>query len=154
MYFTTLLILMLVMQAPTPGATSSSGIKVIQIEGGQGLILPVTVSTPWDSNAGTRWEPTEAQARDAEACLKSFLRKGNSSDQRWILQHLRRYKRQYAGISRYGKHQIVLNFFIDEQGLGWTSRFVQIDDGGRTVFQIFYDPASKTCFDFRMNGEA
>ena len=102
------------------------------------------------------WTPSEVDIRSLEQALPSFLAthwpsgRGSRID---ISDH----KRQYFGVTISGSRMVFVNAFCksywDSDG-AWPSHFVFVFDGGSCFFQFFYDPATRSFRDLRVNGFA
>ena len=110
------------------------------------------------------WEPTIDDISRAEKCLRQFLVSAENDTQldayqkenaAFILKNLEEYRRQYVGIVVDGEKRIWCNsFFFKESFSEWKRLPVDVDDGGRSFWQIEYVVLKDECINFYVHGEA
>ena len=96
------------------------------------------------------WTPTEAEVREAEELLPEYL---DSRDAVSVLRgsglkaQLPRYKRQYWGVIRSGKREILIHFYREDTSVGqkrlWLQGIVAVAGGGAQFFRVTYQPQTK-----------
>jgi hypothetical protein len=102
------------------------------------------------------WTASESDIANMEDRLQEIavLRsKGWPKDLR--ITNPRAFFRQYIGIVVAGRRLIYVNAFafLDSMSM-WRERFVDICDGGTSVWGVLYDPDTKDFFDLSINGVA
>ena len=96
------------------------------------------------------WTPTEADVREAEALLETYLASTEAAVAlrgSRIRAELPRYRRQYWGVVRDGRHRLLFSFFHENtpavaRGL-WQSTVMAVQGGGDHYFRVSYDVDSK-----------
>ncbi len=125
-----------------------------------------------DPNRG--WEPSNDQAIEAERAVHRFMDqagediriafpKGTKPEVEWnrpkvaeIRKRYRRYEIQFIGITSHGVREIFCNYFVPSpsDSVDPSRNFVMVFDGGSFYWQIIYVPATKSCRELSINGEA
>lgn len=128
---------------------------------------------------GQFWEPTLAQAREADHAIEVFFQQSKNNlrlafpdlpddhprakrlkrEITEIADHDTKYGRQFFGANYNGEKYICGNYFyLDENGIvnkEYAQRhFVEVMDGGSHYWFILYSPQTKRCSNLRFNGSA
>jgi len=103
------------------------------------------------------WTPTGKDVLALENGLAPYLQENSKrfySEGIPVWDRLDDYNRQYIGIIIDGRQSMYANYFCDDGGPDWRTRFVIVMDGGDCFFQFKYDTASGEFFDLQVNGSA
>lgn len=108
------------------------------------------------------WRPTPDQVASLERGLAPLLRDslGDGPQNGWFRSHLFIYRRQYAGLVLNGRKIIYVNGFtmplgtVEVDSTRWRETVNVICDGGKGVFGVEYDPATRQFRNLAFNGYA
>ena len=128
-------------QAPKPARIVGPGYDGAIISGdAQRESDPRHVLTPTQV-----WTPAEDDVRQAERFLPEYL---NSPEAAPVLRgsriraELQRYKRQYWGVTRSGRREILIHFYHEDSSVGtkglWLRGIVAVAGGGDQFFRVTY----------------
>jgi len=123
--------------------------KPVQVVGPgyEGAIISVEARLSSDPrhrlSSADMWTPNDADVRAAEQLLPSYI---NSPGARLrgtrIRSELARYRRQYWGVNRNGRREILIQFFHEDTAVGqkgiWRREPVTVRGGGDQFFRIVY----------------
>jgi hypothetical protein len=107
----------------------------------------------WFRSGAEAWAPTAEVVAAAEQAALECIRRSAPA----IFERLEEYRCQYMGFVFDGQRRIYCNFFRhdeDEADEDWRTEPVCVLDGGDDYFHLEYDPDSRTCANFYVNGEA
>jgi hypothetical protein len=69
--------------------------------------------------------------------------------------NLKKYKRQYViVINKKGEKEVWINFLCDVENINWKEDLVDVSDGGSCYFNLKINLATKSCYNFIVNGIA
>lgn len=99
-----------------------------------------------------RIDLTDMEIESAEELLRNHMK----SEHPEIFSKLKRYARQYAGLSLDQERVIYINCFIRHPFPTelWHSQMIWVKDGGNDYFQVMINLNTKQCFNLRINGES
>ena len=102
------------------------------------------------------WSPATDDILKLEEELAEYLEQNSTYfyHQPPVWERLDEYHRQYMGIERNGRRIIYGNFFCDNFGWDWLTKFVFAIDGGECYFQVEYDVEDCEFIKLRVNGES
>ena len=106
---------------------------------------------------GPYWTPTRQQIAELEKILPQYVESNVPAHYSNLKTDLADYKRQYYGITRFGKKVVYVSAFCKEhwsRNDTWITGFVFAIDGGECFFQLTYDPEVKEILTFTVSGEA
>jgi hypothetical protein len=149
-------------------------LPIVEGEGYQGVIFPAPPFNPRVVDGDGIWCPSDQDVRRLEASLEVSLKdalrdpqrsinstcRPEESSQNWcreferrrkaevkaILAKLRKYRRQYAGVTISGKRTIIANFFrppSEDDSTNWRSEWVNILGGGTDYWSIAFNIEQK-----------
>ena len=104
------------------------------------------------------WTPTAADVRQAEELLPAYLASRDAASalgESRVRAELPRYKRQYWGVVRRGRLEILIHFYHEDTSVGrkrlWLQGMVAVSGGGDQFFRITYQPNTKRFTGLQIN---
>jgi hypothetical protein len=104
------------------------------------------------------WTPTAADVRQAEELLPAYLASREAASrlgESRIKAELPRYKRQYWGLVRRGRREILIHFYHEDTSVGrkrlWLQGIVTVAGGGDQFFRVTYQPHAKRFAGLQIN---
>jgi hypothetical protein len=126
------------------------------------LLIQCSRRAPDPRSVQGYWRPAPDQIAELERGLAPLLRDslGDGPQNAFLSRHLFAYHRQYAGLVLNGRKIIYVNAYTqaappaDVDTLPWRETVTVICDGGKGVFGVEYDPATRRFRNLAFNGYA
>ncbi|MFI5296794.1 MAG: hypothetical protein ACHREM_01740 [Polyangiales bacterium] len=125
---------------------------------GSAVLVPAELAPTFAAHTSIaslpHWTPTKDDAAALSRALDEHL--GRSADWRTrsILKTLPTYQSQLIGIVRGSERRIAANYFCNDLGSSWKSRWMIVMDGGSCFFRFEYAPDDHSIHDLWINGAA